>query len=372
MTQNAAAQNAVTEKIERFIAGQDLATPFLVVDLDVVADRYAQMRQHLPDTEIFYAVKANPAPAIIALLVTLGASFDVASPGEIELVLRHGADPKTLSYGNTIKKQRDIAYAHDRGVELFAFDSLGELEKISQAAPGASVFCRLSVETTGASWPLAGKFGCDSDMAIDLLAQAKNLGLIPYGLAFHVGSQQRDPGQWDGAVAQAAAIFAALECRGVSLSMLNIGAGFPARYREDVAQIDTYAVAIDQAMARHFGNRLPRTLAEPARYLVGDAGVLQAEVVLISRKSATDPRRSVYLDIGRFGGLAETEGEAIDYLLRTPHDGKAAGPAILAGPTCDSVDILYQRDDYEMPLDLEIGDQVQFLSTGAYTTTYSS
>ena len=198
------------------------------------------------------------------------------------------------------------------------------------------------------------------------------MGLVPYGLAFHVGSQQCNPEQWDGAVATAATVFRALACQNVELSMLNIGGGFPAKYVQDVASIGDYAGAIARAMSRHFGNRLPRILAEPGRYLVGDAGLLEAEVVLIARKSESEFVRWVYLDIGRFGGLAETEGEAIEYALRTPHDGKPAGPAILAGPTCDSVDILYQRDGYEMPLDLSIGDRVQFLAAGAYTTTYAS
>ena len=362
----------MTAKIQRFIKDQDPPTPFLVVDLDVVADRFAQMQRHLPAVDIYYAVKANPAPEIITLLVELGASFDVASPSEIDLVLRHGADPKTLSYGNTIKKQRDVAHAFARGVELFAFDSQAELQKLARAAPGSKVFCRLLVENTGACWPLARKFGCDGAMATALLAQAEALGLTPVGVAFHVGSQQCDPEQWDGAVAQAAVVFRALQGRGVELSMLNIGGGFPARYNQEVAGIEEYVGAIERAMIRHFGNRLPRTLAEPGRYLVGDAGLLQAEVVLIARKSEADPVRWIYLDIGRFGGLAETEGEAIDYPLRTQHDGKRAGPAVLAGPTCDSVDILYQRAGYEMPLDLAIGDRVQFLSTGAYTTTYAS
>ncbi|MDP6688143.1 MAG: type III PLP-dependent enzyme [Alphaproteobacteria bacterium] len=362
----------MTEKINRFIAEQDPPTPFLVVDLDIVAARFEEMRRQMPSVEIFYAVKANPAPEIIDLLVERGASFDVASPAEVDLVLCHGADPKTLSYGNTIKKQRDIAHAYNRGVELFAFDSAAELDKLALAAPGAKVFCRLLVENDGAQWPLARKFGCDGAMAVELLAAAGGKGLRPHGLAFHVGSQQCEPEQWDGALARAAEIFKALEGRGVELSMLNIGGGFPARYAREVAQFGDYATAIERAMSRHFGNRLPRTLAEPGRYLVGDAGVLQAEVVLIARKSEKDPLRWIYLDIGRFGGLAETEGEAIDYALRTPHDGKPSGPAVLAGPTCDSVDILYQRDGYEMPLDLAIGDRVQFLSTGAYTTTYAT
>ncbi|MFP6748675.1 MAG: type III PLP-dependent enzyme [Alphaproteobacteria bacterium] len=362
----------MTDRIDRFIAAHEPATPFLVVDLEVVRARFEEMRRHLPSAEIFYAVKANPAPEIIALLAALGAGFDVASPNEVDQVLNHGVDPERLSYGNTIKKQRDIAHAHGRGVDLFAFDSGAELEKLAAAAPGARVFCRLLVDNEGARWPLAGKFGCDGAMAVALLARARGLGLRPHGLAFHVGSQQCDTGAWEGAVAQAAGIFRDLEERGVELTMLNIGGGFPARYTDRIEDFAAYAGAIDRALARHFGNRLPQTVAEPGRFLVGDAGILQAEVVLISRKSQSDPKRWVYLDIGRFGGLAETMGEAIQYPLHTPHDGGPSGPAILAGPTCDSVDILYQREGYELPLDLAIGDRVRFLSAGAYTATYAT
>ncbi|MDP6345947.1 MAG: type III PLP-dependent enzyme [Alphaproteobacteria bacterium] len=362
----------MTEKIDRFINQASRPTPFLVVDLDVVAERYESLRRQLPAAEVFYAVKANPAPEVISLLIELGASFDVASPAEIELTLRLGADPATLSYGNTIKKQADIAAAFQRGVELFAFDSAEELAKLARAAPGSKVFCRLLVDNQGAEWPLSRKFGCERRMARDLLLQARDLGLLPYGVAFHVGSQQMDPGQWDGAVAQAAALFRDLEGRGVELAMVNVGGGFPARYADPIAGIDTYAQGVQGAMTRHFGNRLPCTVVEPGRYIVGDAGVLQAEVVLISRKSYDDQVRWIYLDVGRFNGLAETEGEAIRYPLRTPHDGGAAGPVILAGPTCDSVDTLYENAGYRMPMALAIGDRVQILATGAYTTTYST
>jgi ornithine decarboxylase len=111
---------------------------------------------------------------------------------------------------------------------------------------------------------------------------------------------------------------------------------------------------------------------EPGRFMVGDAGVVSAEVVLVSRKAKDDPVRWVYLDIGRFGGLAETEGEAIKYAFRTPHDGGVDGPVTIAGPTCDSTDTLYEKSNYRLPLALDCGDRVELLSTGAYVTTYAS
>jgi len=361
-----------TAKIERFIREHAPATPFLVVDLDVVEQQYLALRAQLATAEIFYAVKANPAPEIISRLIGLGSSFDVASPSEVELLLSLGADPARLSYGNTIKKRRDIAFAYQRGVDLFAFDSEGELDKLVAVAPDARVFCRLLVSNSGAEWPLSRKFGCEPEMAKALLRQARDRGLTPYGLAFHVGSQQRCVEQWDTAVEICARIFRELEADGIELAMLDVGGGLPARYDSGVAGVGAYTDAISESLHRHFGNRLPRTIVEPGRYLVGDAGVLQSEVVLVSRKSYDDDTRWVYLDVGRFGGLAETEGEMIRYPITTSRDGGDDGPVVIAGPTCDSVDILYERAGYRLPLDLAPGDTVRFHATGAYTTTYSS
>jgi len=298
----------MTARIDRFLAETAPPTPCLVVDLDVVRTKYADLRQALPNAEIFYAVKANPAPQIVSLLIDLGASFDVASGQEADLCLDLGADPAKLSFGNTIKKARDIAHAYARGVRIFAFDAIEELEKIAAGAPGASVFCRIDAANDGAAWPLSRKFGCATAMAEDLLLAARDMGLDPMGLSFHVGSQQMHVDAWDGAVADARALFDALEERGVSLRMVNLGGGLPSRYAEDAPAALDYGLAITGALTKHFGNRLPQTIVEPGRYLVGDAGVIQTEVILVSRKAYDDPKRWVDLDIGRFGGLAETEG----------------------------------------------------------------
>jgi ornithine decarboxylase len=125
-------------------------------------------------------------------------------------------------------------------------------------------------------------------------------------------------------------------------------------------------------MIDHFGNALPEMVIEPGRFIVGDAGLVSAEAVLVSRRDRDDPVRWVYLDIGRFGGLAETEGEAIKYRITTPHDGTATGPVAIAGPTCDGADILYEKANYRLPLALRCGDRVELLSAGAYVTAYAS
>jgi ornithine decarboxylase len=362
----------MTERISRFLAEHSPDTPCLVVDLRAIGEAYDGLCRHLPLARIFYAVKANPAAEIVAMLERRGANFDVASRGEIELCLANGATSDRLSYGNTIKKEKDIAFAYELGVRLFAFDSDHELDKLARAAPGARVFCRILVACDGAEWPLSRKFGCAPDMAVALLRRARDLGLDPYGISFHVGSQQTDLGQWDGAVGTAARMFSALAAADIDLRMVNIGGGFPAHYRGEVPRVEHYARAVMTAITRHFGNQLPEIIIEPGRSLVGDAGVIQSEVVLISEKGGDDDRRWVYLDVGKFNGLAETMGESIKYRIVTPERGASQGPVVLAGPTCDSADILYEKTEYQLPLGLRVGDKIEILSAGAYTASYAS
>ncbi len=362
----------MTERILKFLRRRSEDGPCLVIDLEVVRDNYLAFAKTLPDTRVFYAVKANPAPEILKLLVELGSSFDAASIPEIEMVLAAGATPDRISYGNTIKKERDIARAYTLGVRLFAFDCEAEADKIARAAPGVKVFCRILCDGNGAEWPLSRKFGCAPEMAPRVLEHAHRLGLVAYGLSFHVGSQQNNVKAWDKALKSAAAVFKDLAERGINLSMVNLGGGFPARYLKDVPPVKVYGNAIFRALRKHFGNRIPETIIEPGRGLVGDAGMIEAEVVLISKKSDTDEMRWVYLDIGKFGGLAETMDEAIRYPIRTKKDQDELAPCVIAGPTCDSVDVLYEKTPYLLPVSLAIGDKVLIEATGAYTTTYSA
>ena len=361
-----------TDRIDRFLAVRRPATPYIVVDLDIVRARHHALQALFPGATVFYAVKANPAAEIIAALAERGASFDLASDGELRRCRELGIPAGRLSFGNTIKREAAIAGAHADGIGLFAFDSRAELDKIARAAPGAAVFCRLLVGGKGAEWPLSRKFGCAPDMAIDLLRRARGLGLRPLGVSFHVGSQQTEPQRWDAAIAAAARVFRDCARGGVGLELLNLGGGFPAQYRTPVPPIADYAAAIDAALARHFGGATPRLFLEPGRHLVGDAAILRSTVLLVSRKSRRARRRWVYLDAGLYNGLPEASGEKIRYRIRTPHDGGAAERAILAGPTCDSMDVIYDRAGYRLPLDLAVGDPLDFLSAGAYTASYAS
>lgn len=369
-----AERGGMPPKIARFLETADLPSPCLVVDVDIVAHNWLELARSLPEARIFYAVKANPADEIVGRLARLGSAFDTASMGEIDLCLRHRVSPDRISFGNTIKKERDIAEAFGKGVRMFAFDSEAELLKLARQAPGAKVYCRVLMECEGAEWPLSRKFGCEPEMALDLLTRARELGLDPYGVSFHVGSQQTDLSQFDKALAGTVALFENLRARGIELRMVNMGGGFPSRYRTEVPSIPAYGAAIREALVRRFGDRVPEVIVEPGRGIVGDAGVIQSEVVLVSEKGGADQRRWVYLDVGKFHGLAETMDEAIKYRLLTPHDGEGVetAPVVLAGPTCDSADILYEKADYRLPKALAAGDRVCILATGAYTTTYSA
>jgi ornithine decarboxylase len=362
----------MTERIREFLRNRRDDGPCLVVDLDVVRDNYGAFAKALPDTKVFYAVKANPAPEVLTLLASLGSCFDTASVAEIEMVLAAGAAPDRISFGNTIKKERDIARAFALGIRLYAVDCKAEVEKVARAAPGSRVFCRFLHDCAGAEWPLSRKFGCDAGMAADVLEHAHRLGLEAHGVSFHVGSQQRRTQAWDGALKSAAAIFRACAERGINLSMVNLGGGFPTRYLKEVPAVVNYGRSIFRALRKHFGNAIPETIIEPGRGMVGNAGMIEAEVVLVSQKSESDTVRWVYLDIGKFGGLAETMDESIRYPIRTPRDGDDLTPCVLAGPTCDSADVLYEKDPYALPVTLSIGDKVLIEGTGAYTATYSA
>ncbi|NLY57946.1 MAG: type III PLP-dependent enzyme [Gammaproteobacteria bacterium] len=348
-------------------------TPFLVVDLKTIDRAYDDLVAGFPYAKVYYAVKANPANEVLGLLQNKGSNFDIASIYELDKVLALGVKPEQISYGNTIKKSKDIRAFYEKGVRLFATDSEADLRNIAKAAPGSKVYVRILTEgSTTADWPLSRKFGCQSDMAMDLLVLARELGLVPYGVSFHVGSQQRDIGAWDGAIAKVKVIFERLKNEdGIILQMINMGGGFPANYLTKTNTLQTYAEEITRFLHEDFGDDLPEIILEPGRSLIANAGILVSEVVLVSRKSHTALERWIFTDVGKFSGLVETMDEAIKFPIWTEKRGELE-EAVIAGPTCDSADIMYEDYKYGLPLNLAIGDRMYWLSTGAYTTSYSS
>lgn len=355
---------------------RDLETPNIVINLNTIKRNYIKLRDSFPYARIFYAMKANPGEPVLKMLAELGSNFDIASRYELDKILSLNVEPFRLSYGNTIKKPRDIKYFYEKGVRIFATDSKDDLKAIAENAPGSKVYVRVLVETSAtADWPLSRKFGCHPDMAYDLVVMARDLGLVPYGISFHVGSQQRDIGQWNDAIAKTKYLFTSLEEEeGIKLAMINMGGGFPASYIDPTNDLSEYASEITRYLTDDFGDDIPEIILEPGRSLVGDSGILTSEVILTSRKNNTALARWVYIDAGKFNGLIETLDEAIKYPVITNKDepGVKESEVIIAGPTCDSMDIMYENAKYKLPTTLKSGDKIYWLSTGAYTSTYAS
>ncbi len=317
-------------KIARFLAEQQPATPCLVLDVDRVADNFRALRHALPLAQIYYAVKANPAAPVLERLAVLGSSFDAAGAEEIDACLAAGAAPARSA--SAIPSRRCPRSAAPMRPACRCSPSI--LPRNWTSSPAM----RRAAASIAASWSRtpAPTGRCRASSAPRSRARATSwlraadLGLDPYGLSFHVGSQQTDTASYEAAIGRVAMLFTDLREAGVNLRMVNLGGGFPVRYRDEVPAIDAFGNAIMGAMTRHFGNALPEMMIEPGRFIVGDAGVVSAEVVLVSRRAKGDPVRWVYLDIGRFGGLAETEGEAIKYRITTPARRQRGG----AGGDC--------------------------------------
>lgn len=353
---------------------KDIPTPNICINLNTIKNNFEKLKSSFPYTKIFYAIKANPGEPVLKMLSEMGSNFDIASRYELDMIEKFVSDPERLSYGNTIKKACDIKYFYDHGVRMFATDSKDDLKNIAEYAPGSKVYVRILVENSDtADWPLSRKFGCHPDMAYDILVLAKELGLIPYGVSFHVGSQQRDIGAWNDAIAKVKYLFNSLEEEeGIELKMIDMGGGFPASYTDPTNELSVYASEITRFLREDFGESLPEIILEPGRSLVGDSGILTSEVILASRKNNTALTRWVYIDAGKFNGLIETLDECIKYPLVTTRDGGKEGEVIIAGPTCDSMDVMYETTKYKLPVNLKQGDRIYWLSTGAYTSTYAS
>lgn len=360
------------ERFMRFKAfASSKETPFVVTSLGVVAEKYDDLKKSMPYADVYYAIKANPTAEVLKLLYEKGSCFDIASIYELDHVLNLGITPDRLSYGNTIKKAKDIKYAYSKGVRLFATDSESDVRKLAKNAPGSDVFFRILADGLGADWPLSRKFGAQPEVIFQNILLAKELGLKARGISFHVGSQQHDVTQWRTTLKTCQELFEALKAEGIQLDLINMGGGFPAHYQHPVEETYVYAAEITDYMREFFGEDFPRVIIEPGRYMVGDAGILVTEVVMVSNKERESGTPWIYLDVGKFGGLIETLDECIKYPIYSERTGEV-NDYILAGPTCDSMDVLYEKSPYRLPSNIEEGDRLYIFTTGAYTQTYSA
>jgi ornithine decarboxylase len=350
-------------------------TPALLIDKKAIKQKYQEfcrqfgrqvdktLRDSSSGAKIYYALKANPHPGIVELLQELGCSFEISSQGELELLLQLGVSPEKIISSNPVKDQAFIRSAYASGINSFAFDSYTEVEKLARFAPGSKVYVRLAVSNEGSEWPLSRKFGVEIEEAVELLGQAKKKGLEPYGIAFHVGSQCTKATTWAKAIEKSQAVWESAADRGIGLRLLNIGGGFPIKYTKPVPSIREIAQVIRDSLAKAFTKDIELILA-PGRALVGEAGTLVASVIA---KAARATEKWLYLDVGVFNGLMESVG-GIKYPM-TARKGSQASQWVLAGPSCDSFDVI--STEAELP-DLEVGDRVYIMSAGAYTTAYAS
>jgi ornithine decarboxylase len=366
-------------KITQFLKEHPrLETPFLVIDLDAVEDQYRRLMRALPFATCYYSVKSNSHPEIIRRMKSLGARYEAASIHEIEKCIRAGAPVGDIHFGNPIKKAQDISRAHHLGIHSYTFDSEMELNKLAELAPGAKVSCRLVTDGKGAVWGLCKKFGQPVEEVKRLLLKAEDLGLTPSGVAFHVGSQQHSPDAWCRALKETAEVFEFLEGHDIQCEVINLGGGFPANgyngagYKEGGFDIDEYGQTIGNAIEEYFGKSPDNyhVVIEPGRFMVAEAGVIKSQVVLACERHYEESTTNwVYLDVGKFSGMWEA-GDLI-YPLRVENKMGKNVPVIIAGPTCDSDDVLFHRDlGVELPEDITSGDHLLFLNTGAYSNSY--
>jgi ornithine decarboxylase len=347
----------------------DMPTPYLVTDLDAIARRHAAFEEAMPGVLTRYAMKCNPAPEILRTLAERGAGFEIASLGELRMLQAIGTDPAEVLYSNPVKPPSHIAEAFRAGVWRFSFDSPNELAKIAEHAPGAAVYVRLRVDDTSSVFPLSRKFGTDVDDAYDLMLLAKRLGLRPYGVTFHVGSQCTNPKAWHDAIGDAGQLMNMLLADGIELAMLDLGGGFPARYTSDVPTIDEIGTVVNSAVASLLPYAPELLVAEPGRHLVAESSVMAATVI---GRETREGENWLYVEVGVYNGLMEvlqTPG-GWDFPMWASRADAPTMPFTVTGPSCDSTDTIAYG--VPLPATLEVGDVVYLGSTGAYTLAYAS
>jgi ornithine decarboxylase len=350
----------------------DVPTPYLVTDLDTVAQRHAAFADALPGVRAFYAMKCNPSPEILTTLASSGASFEIASLGELRMLQAIGVDPAEVLYSNPVKPPAHIAEAYRAGLWRFSFDSPNELAKIARHAPGAAVYIRLRVDDGESVFPLSRKFGAEVEDAVELMMLAQQLGLRPYGLTFHVGSQCGNPAAWRQAIGDAGVVMEKLATEGIEIGMLDLGGGFPARYVTDVPAIETIGSYVIPALTELLPYRPELIAAEPGRHLVAEAAVMAVGV--IGREQRGD-ENWLFVEVGAYNGMMETlqTTSGWDYPLWTSlrdHADVPHLPFTVTGPSCDSSDTMFAN--VMLPGTLDVGDTLYIGSSGAYTLSYAS
>src|SRR3990172_719431 len=350
-------------EIVRQAARQKYSRPFLILDNAIVREKVRRLRAAMPRVRPHYAVKANPDRRVIKALLQEGCSFEIASTAELDLLLALGANAAEVFYSNPMKSRQAIGYAAAKGIEWFVVDSVDELRRVRELKADAKLYLRVATPNIGSDWPLSGKFGAGASETREIIATAAKLGADLAGVTFHVGSQCRNPENWRVGMEKARSLFDAMTKAGLKPRMLDIGGGFPGRHVKPIPSIEVIAGVVNEAL-KAFPAEV-RVVAEPGRYLVSDAAYFVCRVIGTTTRGG---KRWMHWDAGLFGGLTEAE-EGLKLHFRTDRSGPDV-PWHVAGPTCDSVDVIL-RDEL-LPSDLQEGDFIYIRNAGAYTTAYAS
>lgn len=353
-------------KALKYLDRKNIETPFLLMDREKVKEKASLIGQNIQNSKVFYAVKANPDIEVIKLVDKLGMGFEIASEGELKLLSSIGVEPERIISSNPVKTFKFLKMAASYGVSYFAYDSEDEVDKMARLLPGCNVYVRLSVPNEGSEWPLSKKFGVEIDKAAELLFYAGEKGLNPVGVTFHVGSQCTNIYNWNSALDKARALWDIAERKGIKLSLLNIGGGYPIKYTKNVVDVD----AIEKNADRLIREKFPRDvkiLIEPGRAVVGDAGIFVTSVI---GKANRGDDNYLYIDVGVFNGLMESVGGIkYSYIVETSRQTRYKRKWTVAGPSCDSFDVIDKNVNLPEP---EIGGLMLILSGGAYTISYAS
>lgn len=357
------ASKSTLRKVMTFLRTTELEPPYLLVDTSKVRQKVNSIGKNIRNSEVFYAVKANPDIEVLTLINSFGIGFEIASEGELRILAALGVAHDRIISSNPLKSFKFLRMAAEYGVSYFAVDSPDEIRKLASYCPGCNVYVRLSVPNEGSEWPLSKKFGVEIDSAEELLLYASKKGLNPVGVTFHVGSQCTNAYNWNSALDKAKIVWDRVEKKGIHLSVLNIGGGYPIRYTKNVVGIREIDRNINRLIYEKFSKKT-RVFIEPGRAVVGDAGIFVTRVI---GKAKRGDENWLSIDVGVFNGLMESIGGIkYSYLGEGSKDKKLW---TLAGPSCDSFDVIDRNLLLPEPA---VGSRLLILSSGAYTISYAS
>jgi ornithine decarboxylase len=350
-------------EIQRLVA--EFGSPLLIIDCQRVREQYRKLHKALPGVDLHYALKPLPHPAVVETIIELGGWLDLATTGETQLITQLGIDPARCIHTHPIKRDIDIRNALHLGVKTFVADNPDEVRKFEAYRADCELLLRVSFRSPGAVCDLSRKFGCDPEDLLELARLARKLGIPVRGLSFHVGSQAADAGKHVEAIEACGRLIAQArkEKLGV-LDTLDIGGGFPIEYTQKVADIGRFCAPIRAALAK-LPARL-RIIAEPGRYISGPAAIGVATVMGRARREG---HWWYYLDDGLYGSYSGQLFDHAKYPVESLKQGEEKFPSVLAGPTCDSIDVI--AENLMLPA-LKAGDLIVGRAMGAYTWASAS